>query len=275
VVEVCFSAFILGSIFTTLPLSTYYASREFHSYFLNVLGDIHYYLPGVFEHNPNTMVNGQLWTVPWELKCYAVMTVLAILPVYKHKNLLIALIGLVYIFQVRHSILHPEAYHDCPDGTVLLSSFVCGLFLNRFRQDIPFRFSFFLTSLVCCMVLFDLPNGNRFSPMFVAYVTVYLGMMNPPRNRVLLSGDYSYGLFLYGFPIQQASVALGLTLGNWYYNFLFSYPCATLLAVTSWWLFERPMLGFRSRLKDIESRYLQRTVILSRVRAFGSLSMGH
>src|ERR1700744_2350383 len=59
-VEVLISALILGPLLTDYSLRQYLAAPEFHAYFLNIVGEIHYVLPGVFLHNPNNLVNGQL-----------------------------------------------------------------------------------------------------------------------------------------------------------------------------------------------------------------------
>ncbi|SHN38015.1 Acyltransferase family protein [Duganella sacchari] len=77
--EVTISALLLGPLVTTVPLSTYFSSQEFHSYFLNIAGIIHYTLPGVFETNPfPKVINGQLWTIPWELECYVALSLLSL-----------------------------------------------------------------------------------------------------------------------------------------------------------------------------------------------------
>lgn len=76
-VEIVFSAVILGASCTTLPISEYYSSPAFFKYFLNVTGFIRYYLPGVFLDNPHKgMVNASLWTIPWELLCYLILSAL-------------------------------------------------------------------------------------------------------------------------------------------------------------------------------------------------------
>lgn len=65
-VEVLLSALILGPLLTTASLGSYFADPVLHSYFWNILGDIHYKLPGLFQQNPTDLVNGQLWTVPYQ-----------------------------------------------------------------------------------------------------------------------------------------------------------------------------------------------------------------
>src|ERR1700761_7226647 len=88
-VEVLLSALILGPLLTTVTRTDYFVNPEFWSYFLNVIGGIHYYLSGVFLANPVTVVNGQLWTVRWELVCYIVLAVLAIAGIFQRRHWLV------------------------------------------------------------------------------------------------------------------------------------------------------------------------------------------
>ncbi|HET8695306.1 MAG TPA: acyltransferase, partial [Aquabacterium sp.] len=69
-IDTIFFGLIIGPILTTLPLSDYFSNPTVHNYLLNAVGIIHYYLPGVFENNPSKSVNGQLWTIQYEMECY-------------------------------------------------------------------------------------------------------------------------------------------------------------------------------------------------------------
>ncbi len=101
--EVTLSALILGPILTVVSLSAYFSSPLFRSYFLNILGDIHYELPGVFLSNPApNVVNSQLWTIPFELKCYIALGFVAILGIVRRRSVLLALVVVAQIiFAVR------------------------------------------------------------------------------------------------------------------------------------------------------------------------------
>ena len=76
-VDILLSALILGPIFTAFTLADYFGGEQFGRYFLNIIGIIHYQLPGVFLDNPlGGVVNGSLWTVPYEILCYVLMSVM-------------------------------------------------------------------------------------------------------------------------------------------------------------------------------------------------------
>lgn len=75
IVEVILSAFLIGPIFIQLTLYQYFSSKLFFAYILNIFGYIHFFLPRVFTSNPAKTVNMQLWTIPYELECYIVISI--------------------------------------------------------------------------------------------------------------------------------------------------------------------------------------------------------
>ena len=76
-----------------------------------------------------------------------------------------------------------------------------------------------------------------------AYLAVYLGMMHPPKRGPLFSGDYSYGLYLFAFPIQQAYTHLFPDARHWWLNAGFTIVAGLSYAAFSWWCVEKPLLS--------------------------------
>src|ERR1700753_4196962 len=107
--EVVISAVIIGPLVTAMPLSDYFVQRKFLSYFLNVIGYIHFELPGVFSANPlPRLVNLQLWTVPFELECYIVLGALALFGlVAKRERLATAVVALTLFLQIKDMVIGP------------------------------------------------------------------------------------------------------------------------------------------------------------------------
>jgi peptidoglycan/LPS O-acetylase OafA/YrhL len=86
---------------------------------------------------------------------------------------------------------------------------------------------------------------------------VYLGLLRPAKTRLISSGDYSYGIFLYGFPVQQAVAhVLGAAGQHWALNTMLALPLTIGLAMLSWHVVEEPSLALRGRLKQLEVRWL-------------------
>jgi peptidoglycan/LPS O-acetylase OafA/YrhL len=101
------------------------------------------------------------------------------------------------------------------------------------------------------------PVAIYFMSLPTAYITVYLGMMNPPKLWPLQTGDYSYGIFLYGSPIQQAVVAtIPGAKGNWLIEYPVSLIFILAFAVLSWHCVEKHALAQKWRLYRLERRWL-------------------
>ncbi|MDD2875833.1 MAG: acyltransferase [Acidiphilium sp.] len=260
-VEVLLSAFILGPLLTTLPLHTYFSDPQYFLYLRNVLGDVHFYLPGMFEHNPlPNIVNGQLWTIPFELGCYITLAGIALLGVKRHRILgpiFVVLVTFTYLLVTlyrHHGVIVPVP--GAINGALLIATFLSGVSIYMYRDVLPFTPTSGLISGVLSVALLGfVPSGDFLAPVPAAYFTVYLGLMNPSR-RFLFGGDYSYGIFLYGFAIQQ-TIVYAVPYGDfWPVNILLSIPTVILFAAVSWHFVEKPAQRLRSVLKIGEGKIL-------------------
>ena len=71
---VCIAIFIIGPVFTVLPLNEYFKNRVTWQYLYNVLMNPRFQLPGVFMDNPYpNVINGSLWGLPIEVCCYVLI----------------------------------------------------------------------------------------------------------------------------------------------------------------------------------------------------------
>jgi peptidoglycan/LPS O-acetylase OafA/YrhL len=135
-VEVVLSAFVLGPLLTMVPLYNYFTDHRLLAYLLNIVGDIHYYLPGLFLSNHVTLVNGQLWTVPWELACYIVLAGLSITGIFQRRHWLILSVVGLYLIQIWLEIFKSNRNPEMMGGSALVISFVSGLLIYRYRDKI-------------------------------------------------------------------------------------------------------------------------------------------
>jgi len=261
VVETVLSGVVIGLVFTTLPYRDYFSSWIFWHYFLNIFGDIHYLLPGVFASHPFPAVNAQLWTVPWELRCYGAVAFLAVIGVARRRVLLLGATVLFNVAVLVHQVASGDkaAVVTLP-GIVLVLAFLYGIFIFSFRERIGWSRWLALAALVAFLGLAARPFcawGDDLLPLPAAYLTVFLGLANPPRSWVVSSGDYSYGSYLYGYPVQQSVLAaFGGKMMPWWLNFLVSMAVVVPLAVGSWHLVEKHAGRLRARLFGLEDDYV-------------------
>lgn len=261
-VETTLSAIIIGPIFTALPLAQYFADPKFYAYFHNIIGDIHYELPGVFLHNPVPLaVNAQLWTVPYELWCYVILALLAVTTICFNRVLYLAFLVFAQIGFAWHDIYYSDVHYLHLRPPLLVFCFLAGVGFYLWRDKVPFNRTAFLLALTLCAAGMTTRCTDALIVGPAAYVACYLGLMNPRRSWIVSSGDYSYGMYLYGVVVQQSVAALGPPVQHWYLNILISLPIAFGVAFVSWHLVEKHALRLRAQVERIEAAVLSRISI--------------
>lgn len=245
---VCLTALVVGPIFSSLPASEYYAHPDSWAYIrenLKFLADhLRWELPGVFESNPwPRVVNGSLWTLPAEMQMYGWLALLGVLGVLRHARLAtVLLVALIFSETIKPgwsmALLHGDYMR-------LAGLFITGTLFYLNAARIPIN-SFILGGLVfACFLLRDATHYGHLFVLTTAYATFWLAYI--PRLPVnWLRGDYSYGVYLWGYPCQQAVVTLfGLTQPL--SIFVVSLPIALGLAALSWHYIENPALSLKRR----------------------------
>lgn len=244
-VEVLVSALIIGPLVTTLPLADYFSDGLFFHYFRNMVGDIQYVLPGVFGEQPvPSLVNLQLWTVPYELECYVAIFGLAIIGLVRRPGwLFVATVALALMIAGKATFMGPLWPLDgAMRGRGLVVCFLFGLSLYRLRAVVPYSALLFVVSLVCFTALCFFAQTICLTALPIAYITLFLGLRNPGRIFLVRGADYSYGIYLYGYPIQQSVSYFFPNLRNPFFNVAISLVLVSLLASLSWTLIESKVL---------------------------------
>jgi peptidoglycan/LPS O-acetylase OafA/YrhL len=252
-VETTLCALVIGITFTTLPLSNYFQSSEFYAYFLNIVGDPHYTLPGVFN---GLAINTQLWTLPYEFECYASLVLLSLLRLSGRRDLILVLVLSVCAVMTAAAVSRdliengPAAPH-----TVFALSFLGGVILFMYRDKIPLRLDLFLACAAASYVLLGVKNLAFLSPLPVAYVTAYIGLQRWPKPPI---GDVSYGIYLFHSPLLCCIYWLSGQSASPLTLFLLGLPASLAFASLSWSLVESPLLRRKSAIVGGAERFFGR-----------------
>lgn len=259
-VEVLISAIIIGPLLTSVAWREYFSSYQFFSYFLNLLGDIHYFLPGLFASNPTQKyVNAQLWTVPVELYCYLILTASSIFGVLKiQSGLFVGALCIVVILTLGPQFGLTPLPSLVPDAIFLTVSFLFGVSLYVMRCRIAYSRLLFSISLCMYIVLCMNRNFIYLSALPLTYVIIFVGLQNPPKISLLRGADYSYGVYLYGYPLQQSVSYLFPSHRVWYVNALSGVALALVLAFLSWTFVESKVIRHRSLCTSFVSSQIEK-----------------
>jgi len=264
---VFFTIAIIGPLATSLPLERYFANANTRGYLKNILLFPIYDLPGVFAGNRYpTAVNGSLWSLPAEVAMYVITPVVL---GFKAKNagLLSLIAGTAIVFLAIYlghvaSPATPIVIWGTSVASVLDPApyYMIGMVFAVFHLE---RFGRPLASLILlCAAAKTIKNplaGEVLLLLLLPFTVISIGELKFSRLDFLFKkGDFSYGIYLYGFAIQQTVVHFtNNRLGPWA-NFAISWPITMVLAFISWKWVERRALKLRAPLQSLIDRLFVR-----------------
>jgi peptidoglycan/LPS O-acetylase OafA/YrhL len=249
IVAVLFCVLVVGLTQTTLPLSDYLCNSTTINYFFNnaTLKVAQVNLPGVFEKAPvPASVNGSLWTLPIEFRLYMIIGVLGFLGVLKRIWLfdLLTLTGML-AFVVWAEKMPP--IFSAVQSAYLVLSFALGALFYINRQWIFIDGKLALALLILCIVIREIHIFKGYYGHWVLlpfiYIVFYLAFMKYSLPKMDKYGDFSYGLYLYAYPLQQLCIN-ELEIRTPLLVDLLAFLGALSLAIFSWYCVEKPALKF-------------------------------
>ena len=257
-VSVAVVALLMGPMVTTLPVSDYFTNSDVYKFILRntaMLSPL-YTLPGVFETNPYPTVEGSIWTLAHEAICYVGIFLVGVLGVLKRRVLMSAVLLLYAVLWLVVEITEPVLHGRVAELHSLTLPFAVGTALYLWRDRVMLTAPILLGLLTLTVLLrISLPENNTAYHLAliaaIAYSTFWFAHIpNGWIRHYNRFGDYSYGLYIYAFPIQGLLVYLmpGMTPLE---NIAWSFPATMIASVLSWHFVEKPALALRNRVTTI------------------------
>lgn len=208
-------------------------------------------LPAVFKGTHYPGLNGAMWTIPFEFICYLCVLFAGVIGITKKREVcLVFIAGVLIIFGLqRFGYLENVAgHHLWKHPLVRLGSFfLMGSFFYLYRDKLVFSRRF---ALLAAVVLIWGLFSWRLSELILATAGGYLLFFVAFRPISSISDfnklpDVSYGVYLYGWPVQKLLLWYFPMMSPWT---LFVLACvgALICGVVSWYAVEKPFLRLKS-----------------------------
>lgn len=247
--SVIVTIFVIGPMVTELSISNYFqdpATWAFLSRILIFFGVDR--IPGVFEDNPfPNAVNGSIWMLPYLVVMYV------ILYIYGYYKLLKNKLVMIYMLLIAYAMIPP----DVNSFVGIISTwyfwhwylyFFIGSLLYIYKNILNFGIQTTIFSLL--LYIYSLYFDYFETIHYIAYPIIIISISlikSDIFNNVGKYGDFSYGMFVFAWPIQQTIVHFWHSI-NAPQMFFLSWFISLSVAIASWNLIER----YAGKLKDIK-----------------------
>jgi peptidoglycan/LPS O-acetylase OafA/YrhL len=167
----------------------------------------------------------------WEALCYVIVAVV-VMAARRTENTRSASLGAVFLFVAVSGKVATRLFQDSPMTSIvdfalpLMACFLAGSVLAHFRERIPVGLVPIMAAGAAAWAAFATGLGPALAPLPLAYLVLCAGSLRT-FSRVGSRFDISYGVYIYGWPVQQllAATHVPWPLGP------FGYAGVSLLAV--------------------------------------------
>lgn len=205
IVLMILTTFILGPIFTELPVKEYFSSsRTWEFLFGTSLVRIRFVLPGVFN---DYGVNGSLWSLPVEFRLYLLLALLSVIGLLKKKRLFVlsVLIFVAIAVIVSSGNFSSQFFIFISPYMVWGMYFLTGSLVFFIKDKIVLDYKILIAFLMIWYFTRNIGVISVISELVVfSYFTLVMSFKTPVVFiRFFKQNDFSYSMYLYAFPLQQ------------------------------------------------------------------------
>lgn len=257
VVAALVTVFGIGLAFTVLPVKTYLTDAGTWRYLTQVLTGFKSAgaMPGVFTENPHPWPMGTVWTLRYEIALYGGVLLAGVAGLLRRWIFAALIVGALLATTIAMDAFWPDAGKYATTIVRLVLMFVLGAAFYLARDYVRLSWPVLAVLVIATWASFGTPLYFALLYVTEAYGVLVLALVAPlPFVSWSDRADLSYGIYLYGWPIQQALVAL--------------YPQAEPVALIapalllsalagflSWTLIEKPVLRLKALLAGQRLRF--------------------
>jgi peptidoglycan/LPS O-acetylase OafA/YrhL len=224
-------------------------------------------IAGLLRQNPTpNILNGTLWTLPIEVGCYLAVAALAAVGVLRRARFVIVLLFVVSWGLYAFYYFDPVAFSRCVPIrglkflVMLCPFFAAGAAAFLYREKIPYSLPLFVISVVMLAAGLPFRGFGSVAPLAMTYALLWLAF-KLPFARFDRKGDFSYGTYIYAFPVQQTLALVRIQDNGFIVYFAGTLLLTSVFAFLSYRVIEAPCLRWKTLTIPVMGRRKEASIV--------------
>jgi peptidoglycan/LPS O-acetylase OafA/YrhL len=212
-------------------------------------------MAGAFPQLPYHTLNGSMWTIAYEFRCYLIVILLGVLGLFKRRRIYLLVALLVWSVALSGFDLPLPEHISAFTGNIHQDFRMAGMFFSGgvfflYRDKIVYR-GWIVAACVAALIPFLF--SELLAEFALGTIGAYIlfafafhssaGFLSKVDNKV----DLSYGIYLYAWPIQQIIICYHRNISQFLLTGM-TLVIASALAYVSWTVVERPFMELKKRI---------------------------
>jgi peptidoglycan/LPS O-acetylase OafA/YrhL len=209
-------------------------------------------LPGVFSGLHYPLLNGAMWTIAYEFRCYLLTAVLGLMGIFRPRGrfVLAAVVAILLVMNATGALKDVRIHNanlvgGLPENIRFFAVFGVGALYYLFREWTELTNARARIAGVLLVALMFSPRlAEAAYAVLGGYLILWCALKLPEfrLSRLDDRADISYGLYLYAWPIQTLIIWHERTINPWLLCCI-TLVLASLLGFASWVLVEKPSMS--------------------------------
>jgi peptidoglycan/LPS O-acetylase OafA/YrhL len=199
-----------------------------------------------------SVLNGSIWSLIYEWTCYLLVGALLVFGILRRARIVVPLVtAFLFVLQVvllvKPSVVATLVPWLSNGLTISLTlTFMYGACIAVYSKRVPYSHGLGILSGVLMVATLFFGGYQLIGVPASVYFILYLGARLPARlQRVGSKNDYSYGVYIYGFLVEQIFAALGLYRSGYVIYTLVSLIVSLGMGWISWHLVEKRAMSLK------------------------------
>ena len=243
---VVITSVIVGPLYSGLDLTEYFNHHLWYKYIWNnITLNTQFILPDVFSHNLYARsVNGSIWTIRHEVTLYGILLCgYFLLKGNKKLIAVLCFIVICYVFVDQQQTL--ILLTNKKNSYFLIPCFLMGSLFSILQFKIKLNWKFFLLFIACSFIFKNTALNDLIYALTFFYGTLYIFSCDFVC-RLKVKHDISYGVYLWGFPVQQV-LSYHFSDYGLVFNLISAIIVSCLIGLLSFIYVEKPAMNLAKK----------------------------